>query len=260
MLDLTHLGNLFVVYGINCLGAVGIAFAGWWAAGIAERMTRRAFMASHVDVTVRAFVASLVRYAVMAVAFVLVLQVIGIQATSLVAVVGAASLAIGLALQGILANTAAGVMRLLFRPFRVGDSVEVAGRSGTVRNLNLFMTELASGDNVQVLIPNGQVWGAALTNMSAYPTRHVSISFPDAFDKHVDAVSNGVRGWLAADRRVLETPPPNVTTTNLADQTVELSAHAWTKAADAACVRADQIKQVVGAVHGETPLAQSPRA
>src|SRR4051812_20799463 len=108
-LDLDHLGNVLIIYAINCLGAAAIAVIGWWVAGLAERMTRRA-LDSHMDITVGAFLSSLLRYAILAMTFVLILQVIGIQATSLVAVFGAASLAIGLALQGTLSNMAAGVM------------------------------------------------------------------------------------------------------------------------------------------------------
>src|SRR5262249_23478729 len=155
-----HLGNLFVLYGANLLGGLLVAALGWWAAGFAGGAVRRMLMASpHMDVTLAGFLASLARYAILVVTFLVILQLVGIQATSLVAVLGAASLAIGLALQGTLSHMAAGIMLLLFRPFHVGDSIEVAGKSGTVRDLNLFMTELASGDNVKVLIPNGLVWG-----------------------------------------------------------------------------------------------------
>ncbi len=126
------------------------------------------------------FIASLAKYTVLAFVGVAVLQRFGIQTTSIIAVLGAASLAVGLALQGTLSNLAAGVMLLLFRPFRVGDAVEVAGRAGTVKKLTLFTTELASGDNVQVLIPNGQVWGAAIVNQSAYGERRTR---PDGGDE-----------------------------------------------------------------------------
>ena len=131
-----------------------------------------------MDPTVGTFLSSLAYYAVLVVTLCVILQVVGIQATSIVAILGVASLAIGLALQGILSNVAAGIMLLAFRPLRLGDSIEVAG--------NMFMTELASDDNVQVLIPNGQVWGAVLTNFSVYPTRRVSVSFPVALDKDVE--------------------------------------------------------------------------
>src|SRR5437588_1782294 len=162
-LGLDKIGNLLVVYGINVLGAALIAVIGWWLAGVIARLVRRMLLGpAHLDLTVSSFLSSLSYYAVLVVSFVLILQVIGIQATSLVAVLGAASLAIGLALQGTLSNMAAGVMLLIFRPFHIGHDVEVAGKAGKVRSLSLFMTELIAADNTQILLPNGQVWGAAI--------------------------------------------------------------------------------------------------
>src|SRR5262245_29972272 len=116
---------------------------------------------------VAAFLGSLARYATLVITGLIIIQLIGIEATSLIAVLGAASLAIGLALQGTLSNLAAGVMLLIFRPFRVGDDIEVEGKRGKVRALNLFMTELIH-DDIQILMPNGKVWGAPLTNFSTY--------------------------------------------------------------------------------------------
>jgi small conductance mechanosensitive channel len=254
-LDFDRLGTLFVVYGLNVLGALVIAIAGWWLAGVFERVSRRALLStSHMDVTVAAFLSSLVRYALLAVTLVLMLQVVGIQATSLVAVLGATSLAIGLALQGTLSNMAAGVMLLLFRPFRIGDSIEVAGKSGTVKNLNLFMTELASGDNVQVLIPNGQVWGQALTNTSAYGTRRVSLRFPVAVGKDTGAIASRLRDFLEKDARVQKSPPPSVTTAALTDAGVELLVEAWSQSSDAGRLRTDLIEVATSAVHA--PVVQ----
>ena len=168
-----------------------------------------------MDLTVGTFLSGLARYATLVIVFVIILQVIGVQATSLVAVIGAASLAIGLALQGTLTHMAAGVMLLIFRPFRIGDSIEVAGKSGTVKNLNLFMTELASGHNVQVLIPNGQVWGAAMSNFPAYGSRRISLSIPVMLDKDVETISSRLRSSLKEDKRVLDSPLPSVTASNL---------------------------------------------
>ena len=247
-LDLDRLGNLLALYGINFVGALLIALIGWWAARLSERLTRRAFAASQVDPTVAGFLSSLARYAVLIVALLVVLQVIGIQATSLVAVLGAASLAIGLALQGTLTNMAAGIMLLLFRPFRVGDSIEVAGKSGTVRNLNLFTTELAGGDNVQVLIPNAQVWGAPLTNFSAYPMRRVSVTFVVPLDRDVEAITADLQNYLEGDKRVLHSPAPAVAGSNLTDKGAEVTVHAWTNADDAGTVRADLVAHLLGAV------------
>jgi small conductance mechanosensitive channel len=249
-IDFNKIGTLFVVYGVNVVGAIFIALVGWWIAGVAERMSNRALhSSSHMDVTVAAFLSSLVRYAVLAVTLVLMLQVVGIQATSLVAVLGATSLAIGLALQGTLSNMAAGVMLLIFRPFRIGDSIEVAGKSGTVKNLNLFMTELASGDNVQVLIPNGQVWGQALTNNSAYGTRRVTLRFPLAYEKDVPAVAARLREFLEQDPRVQKSPPPAVNTASLTDAGVELAVEAWTVSSDAGALRADLMQAAMAALY-----------
>ena len=234
-----RLGSLFVLYGINILGAVLVAVFGWWAAGLAGRAVYRMLMVSHMDVTLAGFIASLARYAVMVVTFLVILPLVGIQATSLVAVLGAASLAIGLALQGTLSNMAAGVMLLLFRPFGVGDSIEVAGKSGTVRDLNLFMTELASGDNVKVLIPNGLVWGATLTNLSAYPTRRVGVSLLVPLTADLERISRDIGGFLDSDPRVLRDPVAGVAVSRITDVAFEITVQAWSKAADADALRGE---------------------
>jgi small conductance mechanosensitive channel len=142
-------------------------------------------------------------------------------------------------------------MLLLFRPFRAGDTIEVAGKSGTVKALNLFMTELASSDNVQVLIPNGQIWGAALTNFSAYPTRQVSASFVVSLCKDLDRISARIRAVLKEDARVLREPAPSVNTSNLTDKTVELSVHAWCSTGDAEAVRTDLMRQLQIVLHAK---------
>src|SRR5262249_15860745 len=150
--------------------------------------------------------------------------------------------------QGTLTNMAAGVMLLLFRPFRVGDSIEVAGKSGTVRNLNLFVTELAGGDNVQVLIPNAQVWGAPLTNFSTYPMRGVSVTSVVPRDRDVQSIAANLRAYLNGDKRVLQSPSPTVAGSNLTDKGAELTVQAWSNAGDAGAVRADLVAHLLGAV------------
>jgi small conductance mechanosensitive channel len=244
--DLDRLGSLLFVYGTHLLGALAVALIGLLVASRVERITRRALVAApHMDPTVGAFLSSLAYYAVLLVIILIILQVIGIQATSIVAVLGAATLAIGLALQGTLSNVAAGIMLLIYRPFRLGDNIEVAGKRGIVKNLNLFMTELASSDNVQVLIPNAQVWGAAaLTNFSVYPRRRVSVTVPVALDSNVEAIESRIRAVLDQDERIIKTPPPDVTASLLTDKLVELSVHVWARAADAEAVRADLIRSL----------------
>ena len=163
------LGALFVLYGTRVLGAVAVALIGWWIARLVERAALRGLAsAPQMDPMVAGFVASLARYGTIVISGLIIIQLIGIEATSLIAVLGAASLAIGLALQGTLSNLAAGIMLLIFRPFRIGDDIEVEGKRGKVKMLNLFVTELINNDNVQILMPNGKVWGAPLTNFSTY--------------------------------------------------------------------------------------------
>jgi small conductance mechanosensitive channel len=243
--DLDRLGNLLVIYGINLAGAIVVALIGWWAASLAQRTARRALLASSpVDPTLAYFLSSLARYAILLVTFLVILQLIGIQATSLIAVLGAASLAVGLALQGTLSDIAAGVMLLFFRPFKIGDSIEVAGKSGTVRDLNLFMTELASGDNVQVLMPNRQVWGTSIVNLSTYPDRRLNVTISVPLQAEVDRIASEIDGFLRQDSRVLDTPAPSVTMASLKGDGIELSVQAWAGAADAGAVREALMRQL----------------
>jgi small conductance mechanosensitive channel len=142
---------------------------GFWLSGKADYLTGRALQKSkHVDDMLRGFFSSIARYFILTITMLAVLSQFGIQTTSLVAVIGAASLAIGLALQGTLSNLAAGVMLLIFRPFRIGNAVTIGGNTGTVKALSLFWTEIVTDANVQVIIPNGNVWGQPIKNMSTY--------------------------------------------------------------------------------------------
>ncbi len=166
--DVERLSGLLLVYGMSFAGALAVALIGWWVANAVQRAARRALSFNRIDPTLANFLSSLARYAVLVLVFLIILQLIGIQATSLIAVIGAASLAIGLALQGTLSNMASGVMLLLFRPLRLEDDVEVAGKRGIVKDLSLFMTELAGEDGTQILIPNGQIWNATIVNHTAY--------------------------------------------------------------------------------------------
>lgn len=235
-IDFAVLTNLVVVYGMSALAAIVLAVVGFWVAGAAQRGVKRALMASkRMDVTVASFLASLARYGLLAVVFVAILQVVGIQATSLIAVLGAASLAIGLALQGTLSNMAAGVMLLLFRPFRVGDRIEVGGKNGEVRDLNLFFTELSTADNVQVLIPNGSVWGNAMTNFSTYPTRMIEATI-SAKNGDADATIEAVRDFLAENPKALDQPAPVIKKVGYGDD-IELAVKAWSPANDTTALK-----------------------
>lgn len=225
---------LAVKYGAQAAYAIFIALIGYLIAQLAERWLRASLLRSpRMDVTFAGFAASLLKYLILTFVLMAVLGLFGIETTSFIAVLGAASLAIGLALQGTLSSLAAGVMLMIFRPFRVGDQVEVAGKSGTVRHIDLFTTELATPDNVRVTLPNKDTWGAAVVNYSAYPERRVELTFAIPLGANIEEAITAIRRVIEADKRVLQTPEaPFAAATEVGGGNVKLTARVWCKAAD----------------------------
>ncbi|MFV1494269.1 mechanosensitive ion channel domain-containing protein [Phaeobacter sp. JH20_36] len=218
---------------ISTAKALVVLVLGWITAGIISSAVRRRINATpHLDQTLGNFAASAVRWILLAIVLVAVLGIFGIEATSLVAMLGAATLAIGLALQGTLSDLAAGVMLVLFRPYKLGQYVDIGGTSGTVVDLNLFVTELVTPDNVQIIIPNGQAWGAIITNYSAHDTRRVDMVFGIDYGDSADDAKEIIMALAEADTRVMADPAPWVRVTNLGDSSVDLTARLWCKAAD----------------------------
>ncbi|MGK9165237.1 mechanosensitive ion channel [Inquilinus limosus] len=252
MINFDSLWALFVFYGLNVLYAVVLLGLGWWLARSVERwLLRLAARTRHVDPTIADFLASLARYLVLAVVVIAVLQIFGIQTTSLVAVLGAASLAIGLALQGTLSNLAAGVMLLIFRPFKIGDAVEVAGKVGTVRSLSLFMTELVTPANVQILLPNGSVWGAAIVNTSTYPgPAKMDLAFLAPAGPAGEELAREIVAALKADPRLVPGAEPSVVVSKLVDLSkpgagvVELTVSAPVATADVGAVKSALMERI----------------
>jgi small conductance mechanosensitive channel len=220
-------------YGLEVLGAIVILIVGWTVAGWASRaVVRTLARAERVDIMLRQFFGDIVRYAILVFTVFAVLAQFGIQTASILAVLGAGALAIGLALQGTLSNVAAGVMLLLFRPFRVGDYVEVAGQGGTVKALNLFVTELATPDNVQLLVPNGQVWGSAVKNYSRNPTRRLDLIVGIAYGDDIGKAMASCQAVIDAEPRILADPASLVAVDELADSSVNLLVRFWCNGAD----------------------------
>lgn len=213
--------------------ALVVLILGWTLAGTIAGLVRRRINATpQIDPTLGNFTASLVKWAILAMVLVAVLGIFGIEATSIVAVLGAASLAIGLALQGTLSDLAAGVMLVVFRPYKLGQFVDIGGTSGTVRDLNLFTTELVTPDNVQIIVPNGQAWGAIITNYSAHDTRRVDLVFGIDYGDDAGKAMEIIERTASADSRVLADPAPWVRVTNLGDSSVDLTARIWCRAED----------------------------
>jgi len=216
------------VLGAILVLVIGLRIAGWLSSLVRKRTMDR----PGVDQTLAGFFASLVRWFVTAAVIIATLQVFGVQATSFVAVLGALTLAIGLSLQGALGNIASGVMIMLFRPYKIGDFVEIDGATGTVKDINLFQTNLATIDNVKVIIPNTQAIDGAIKNYSGFATRRCDITFGIDYDDDMDKAIAIIRSLAEADDRVLADPEPFVKVVNLGDSSVDIQARLWCNASD----------------------------
>jgi small conductance mechanosensitive channel len=232
-------------YGLNVLGALAIIIIGFMAAGWARRSLERALSRSgRIDTTLVRFFGSLLRYAIIAFVIIAALQQFGVQATSLVAIFGAAGLAIGLALQGTLSNVAAGVMLLMFRPFKIGDFITAGGQTGTVKEIGLFTTEMATGDNVKIIVPNGQIWGSAIQNFSANLTRRVDLMMGIDYGDNIDTAMATINRVIGEEARALKDPESVVAVAELADSSVNIVVRVWVNAADYWGVRWDITKKL----------------
>ena len=230
---------------ITVVKALVVLIVGWIIAGtVSSMISRRVARHPNLDVTIGNFVASIVKWVILLVVLIAILGLFGIPATSLVAVLGAATLAIGLALQGTLANLAAGFMLVLFRPYSIGQYVDIGGTAGTVKDLNLFTTELTTPDNVQIVMPNGKAWGNIITNYSAHKTRRVDLTFGIDYADDADRAMQIIKDLAAADKRIHDDPAPWVRVTNLGESSVDLTARLWTSADDYWDVKFDMTKQV----------------
>jgi small conductance mechanosensitive channel len=251
--SLELLAPLIVSNALHVIAALLILIIGFWIAGKVQVLVSRSLSRTpHFDPMLQSFFGHIARYFVLTLVLLAVLAQFGIQTTSLVAVVGAASLAVGLALQGTLSHLAAGVMLLIFRPFRIGQHVTLAGTEGTVKDLSLFWTEVVTADNVQVIIPNGSVWGQQVRNFSTYtqptPTAQVRFRLPDA---NPSAARQKIADVVKANPNVLPNPAPSVVLDrNAADNALEFVAtFAPLGGADAAAaVRSEIIEAVHDAV------------
>lgn len=243
--DLSGLLPIAVELGMSMIGALLVLIIGLWLAGRARVWTIRALgRAPTVDDMLKNFLGGIVKYLIIIATLLAVLGEFGVETTSLLAVLGAAGLAVGLALQGTLSNVAAGVMLLLFRPFKVGNFVEVAGKSGTVKDLGLFTTELATPDNVQIVIPNGDVWGAAVTNYSFHATRRVDFTFGISYADDIDKAIGVIRRVIEADGRAHDDPEPLIAVQGLGDSSVDLVVRVWCDAGDYWPLKFDLTKAV----------------
>jgi small conductance mechanosensitive channel len=242
----------------DVLAALVILVVGFLLAGFFRRRIERLAQKHHrLDPTLFGFVANVVWYAIIAFAVLFVLNTFGIQTTSVIAVIGAAGLAIGLALQGTLSNVAAGVMIVFFRPIKVGDFVEIGSAMGTVRSINLNFTELATVGNFQVIVPNAQVWGNVITNYSVYPTRRAEWTFGVSYSANLKLAEQVIRDTILGDPRSKTEPEPFIQVNNLGDFSVDFLVRVWCDSADYFAYQADmkrQVKEALDAAGIEIPF------
>ena len=235
--DMATIGEMLKAFalgfGLDLLGAVLILIVGWWVAGRAAALVRHSLRnAKFVDTTIKPLAASIVRYVILIIVLIAGLSNFGVQTASSIAVLGAAGLAIGLALQGTLSNIAAGVMILVLRPLKVDEFVEAGSVSGTVVEITLFTTLFKTADGVFVSAPNSQIWNSAIKNYSRNPTRRLDIKVGISYDDDVEAALDFLKNLVASDPRVLKDPEPMSFVATLGESSVDLTARGWTNTPD----------------------------
>jgi small conductance mechanosensitive channel len=242
--DVHYLLPLIVPDALSVLGAIAILIIGWWLAGKAHLLVLTVLSkAPHFDQMLITFFGNIVRYLILTITVLAVLSQFGIQTTSLVAVLGAAGLAVGLALQGTLSNLAAGVMLLIFRPFKVGQIVQVGSVQGTVKEVSLFWTELVTSDNVQIIAPNSSVWGQPVRNFSFYPIRGIEVHIRVPEPVKPDRALAAARAVVDSDARIVGDPASSVSL-DLADSGPVTIVNVWTASGNMDAVRTDLIRSV----------------
>jgi small conductance mechanosensitive channel len=222
-----NLIQVLIPWTLNVLGAVIVLWVGNRIAGWARGVVHRALGRAKVDDTLVPFVSSCAYYAILAFVVIAALSMVGIQTASIIAVFAAAGLAVGLALQGTLANFAAGAMLLVFRPFRKGDLIEAAGVTGTVDAISIFTTTLSTLDNVAIVLPNAAVWGQTIRNYATNPTRRIDLVVNIAYTDKIQTALDAIKAVLIAEGRVLQEPTPTVAVGELDGAAVKLYVRPW---------------------------------
>jgi small conductance mechanosensitive channel len=228
----TQAQDLVAAWGLKVIAAIAIFIIGRWIAKAVRNGVRRMMQKTDVDPIIIGFVSSITYIALLAFVVIAALGQLGIQTTSFIAILGAAGLAVGLALQGSLANFAAGFLMIIFRPFKVGDFIEGAGVAGVVEAIHIFTTTLKTGDNKIIIIPNAKLSGDNIVNYSTQETRRVDMTVGVAYDADLSVVRDVLNDIISKEERVLKDPAPLVAVAELADSSVNFVVRVWTSTAD----------------------------
>jgi small conductance mechanosensitive channel len=219
-------------FGLKHLSALVIFIVGRWVARRLAGLVEKGMTRAGTDVTLIGFLRNIIYITLLTFVVLAAIAQLGVQTTSFIAVLGAAGFAIGLALQGSLANFAAGVLIIIFRPFKAGDFVEAGGIAGVVENIQIFTTTLRTGDNKSIIVPNGQITSGTIVNYSAKDTRRVDMVFGVGYGDDLDKVRRVIEDVLKSDDRILEDPAATIGVLELADSSVNFAVRPWVKTAD----------------------------
>lgn len=240
--------SLVMGYFINLAAAILILFLGFIIAGFIGRMLEKILSKRKVDKTISSFLSSLLKYILYAIVVIAALSRIGVQTASLVAVIGAAGLAIGLALQGSLSNFAAGVLIVGFRPFKAGDYVEMAGTAGTVQNVQILTTILTTPDNKEVIVPNSAVFSGHITNYSRHSKRRLDLIIGVSYQSNLAQTKQVISDVLAQEPRILTSEPITIGVLELADSSINFAVRPWVNTSDYWPVRFDLLEAIKNAL------------
>lgn len=241
---MTENQDVMVSHLLNIVIALVIFVIGRWVGRAIAGFIEKALLSRSIDKAVVSFLGSIVYSLIMIAVFLMALSHVGVQTTSFIAILGAAGLAVGLALQGSLANFASGVLIIILRPFKAGHFIDAGGVMGTVDKIEIFQTTLKTPDNKRVIIPNAQITGGAITNFSAEPTRRVDLVIGISYDSDLRKAKALLADILAGDGRVLAEPAPNIIIGELADSSVNILVRPWVNAADYWGVYWDTLEKV----------------
>ena len=224
--------SFVMTYGPNLIKAIAVLVIGLWVVKIIVGVVKRVLKKSEVDSSLKGFLSSLVSILLKVMVYITALGMLGIEMTSFIAILGAAGLAVGLALSGTLQNFAGGVMILFFKPFKVGDFIDAQGHSGSVKEIQIFVTVLTTPDNKTIIIPNGPLATNSLTNYSAQPRRRVDWTFGIGYGDDVDKAYEVLKKLIDGDERILKDPEPFMAVSELADSSVNIVVRVWVEAGD----------------------------
>ena len=232
-----QLQTVGVSFGIRIIAAIAIFFIGRIVARVVTDGIRKLMASRKADKILQTFVSNLVYWALMTFVIIAAINQVGVQTTSLIAIMGAAGLAIGLALQGSLSNFAAGVLIVMFRPYRVGDWIEAAGIAGSVDRVQILATVLNTGDNKQIIVPNAQIMNGIITNYSANDARRIDFVIGIGYDDDIDKARDTLQQLVDADDRILEVPACLIAVSDLAESSVNFIVRPWVRSTDYSTVK-----------------------